>query len=215
MPVTMPFLLVLWLRERLTRAEVLGTFCAFAGGLVLAFSDYRYSPEHLPGDGICLASMLCLTVYLVLARRNRTFHSIWLYTVPLYAAGGVLCLVLSAPLEASRWAWPDGRDWLMLLGLTLVPTVIGHTLLANAMRQFPGQTVALFNLGQFVFAGAMAVPIFHEMPHASFYLSSGLIVAGATASILWKHKSTPAPSAEAIEREAETAAVADSPSSKT
>ena len=204
-PVAMPFLLVIWLKERLSRAEIIGTVCALAGGAVLAVSDYRFSPEHLPGDALCFGSMLCLTVYLVLARRNRTFHSVWLYTVPLYAISGLFCLLLSAPLEVSQWRWPVFAEFRLLMGLTLVCTVVGHTLLANAMRQFPGQTVALFNLGQFVFAGAMAVPIFLEKPRFSFYLAGALIVAGAMASILWKHKDTAPVAPETAEREAETA----------
>lgn len=192
-PVVMPFLLLAMARERVDRAQIVGTVFALGGGTVLAISDYRFHPEHLRGDLICLGSMLCYSVYLTLARRNRHFPSIWLYMAPLYAAAGIMCLAASIATERARWFLPGLEEWRLLLGLTLVPTVIGHTLLANAMRHFPGQTVALFNLGQFIFAGAMAVPVFLETPRTSFYLASGLIVIGAAVSLAWKHPALRSP----------------------
>jgi hypothetical protein len=43
------------------------------------------------GDITCFVSILFFCVYLVQARANRSFPSVWLYVVPLYAAAGPIC----------------------------------------------------------------------------------------------------------------------------
>jgi drug/metabolite transporter (DMT)-like permease len=73
---------------------------------------------------------------------------------------------------------------LMLLGLALVPTIVGHTVLNRSMMVLPAQTVSLINILQFVFAGVTAYLIFGEIPQASFYIATFLVLGGAVTVIL-------------------------------
>jgi len=57
--------------------------------------------------------------------------------------------VLSPP---GPWVCFPIRQWLMLIGLGIIPTVMGHSVLNHCMHLLRGQTVSIFNLGQFVFA---------------------------------------------------------------
>ena len=99
--------------------------------------------------------MLLFALYLSLGRRNRDIPSIWLYVVPLYAMAGLVCLVAGAPRLATVLAFPL-REWLLLLALAVVPTILGHSLLNGAMKHFRGNVVSVCNVGQFVFAGVLA-----------------------------------------------------------
>ncbi|MBN1554066.1 MAG: DMT family transporter [Phycisphaerae bacterium] len=191
-PVVMPFILFALLRERLTRGEFLGTGLAIAGLAALGFSDFHIRPEHLLGDVVCFGSMLFFAVYLALGRRNRHAASIWLYLVPLYLLGGVLCLIAGLILETPP-GMKAGFDGLMTLGLILVPTILGHSILNYSMKHMRGQIVSLTNLGQFVFAGVMAFFWRGEIPAHTFYLAGVLIVAGAAVAL--KSQSQPQPPA--------------------
>ena len=77
-PVAMPFFLFFLLREKINRGEIAGTVLALAGVTVLAWSDYRFEPENLPGDAVCFASMLLFGLYLAYGRLNRGAASMWL-----------------------------------------------------------------------------------------------------------------------------------------
>lgn len=181
-PVVMPFILLAMLREHLTRGELAGTGLAVAGLAALAAADFNISREHLAGDAICLGSMLFFALYLALGRRNRDAASIWLYLVPLYLLGGVLCLITGLMYDA-QFGIASAKDALLTAGLILVPTILGHSILNYSMKHLRGQIVSLTNLGQFIFAGVMAYFWHDEIPAYTFYIASALIVAGAIVAL--------------------------------
>ncbi len=185
-PIVMPFLLYVLIRERLTRGEWIATAMAITGVIVVAGADLRESAETFLGDVVCFGSMLLFALYLALGRRNRDFPSIWLYVVPVYFVGGLLCFAASlffvSPLAIYSW-----QDLLLTLSLVIVPTVIGHSILNYSMKHIRGQAVSVANLAQFIFAGVMGFLLLKEVPQWTFYLACVLVVVGAVLAL----RSTP------------------------
>jgi len=181
-PVVMPFCMYLLAREKLNAWEFLGTALSLAGVGVLARSDFQWSREWFAGDILCLVSMLLLTFYLALARRNSAGISLWLYIVPLYYVGGIVCFVVG--LVAGKPLGPFTlKELFVVLGLAFIPTIIGHSSLNYCMLKMRGQIVAITNLSQFIFAGALAWSLLGEIPGHSFYPASALVIAGAVVII--------------------------------
>jgi drug/metabolite transporter (DMT)-like permease len=176
-PVAIPFFLHWLAGERINRAEIIGTVIALAGILVLSLRDALAGGGSIWGNVVCFISMLLFACYLALGRKNRDFPSIWLYMVPVYAQAGVICAVFALPWWRT-FAVHDRHEWLLMLGLALLPTIIGHSVLNGSMRRLRGQIVSLCNVGQFIFAGIMAWFLFHQAPPGSFYFASSLVVAG-------------------------------------
>lgn len=173
MPLAMPFFLVWLADEALTRREVVATVVALIGVTVLTAGDLNLSTAYVVGDLICFGSMLFYALYLALGRRNRTFPTVWLYLVPLYAVGALISMAV-ALLFVNPLRPYSALDVGLILGLGLVPTVFGHSLLNNAMKHFRGQLVTLVNMGQFVLAGVQAYFIFGEIPAPTFFVASAL-----------------------------------------
>lgn len=190
-PVVMPFFLFALVGERLTKGELLGTLVAAAGLAVLAAKDFDISREFFVGDAVCFGSMLLYAFYLALARRNRRFASIWLYLVPLYYFAGVCCLVGSLPFGSPIRPYSQ-REVLVALGLGLIPTVVGHSVLNYSMRHLRGQLVSLVNLSQFAFAGLMGFLFYDEVPTWALFVAAACLVAGV-AIVLRFRRPTPAP----------------------
>lgn len=183
-PVVMPFLLLLVVRERVTRLEIIGTLVALMGVVILGYGDLSLSREHALGDLVCFLSMLFYAGYLIFARKNRDLPSIYVYAVPVYLLAGIFCLALAAIIELAgypvRWMGPDsGTEWIAILGLALVPTLIGHSIINWALQHIRGQAVVVLNLAQFIFAGALGFVLLQEMPTTVFYLASLIVIAGA------------------------------------
>ena len=179
-PIAMPFLSYLILRELLNRNEWIGTALAILGILILVLADFRLESQLLAGDLVCIVSMILMAWYFVLARKYKTVPSIWLYLVPLYGQAGILCLVVGL----ARTGIPEiipGKEWSYIAYLGLIPTVCGHSLLNLSMHWFRGQTVAIVNQLQFVYAGILGYFFFTEIPHLAFYLASLCMMAG----VLW------------------------------
>ena len=71
-----------------------------------------------------------------------------------------------------------------MVGLAVVPTICGHSLLNAAMRRIRGQIVSLCNVSQFVFATIMGYLLFGEVPRTLFYVASAIVVAGVVIVVL-------------------------------
>lgn len=204
-PLVTPLLLWLIVGERLSRTELAATVVTLLGVAVLFVTDFQASGAHFRGDAVCFGSMLLLAGYLTLARRYRHHPTVWLYLVPLYASAALLCLIAGSFIAAapggflsvghngavaaapgsgwagfgSRWAAIDWSvEWRWIAALTVIPTVIGHSLINNAMRHLPGQTVSLLVMTQFLSAAIVAYLWLGEVPGWSFYPAAAAVLTG-------------------------------------
>lgn len=193
-PIAMPFFLYWLVRERLNRTEIAGTALALGGVALLTAHDAFAGGGDLRGNLICFGSMLLVTWYVALGRRNRDFPSLWLYVVPIYFQAGLICLVAALP-ALGQFSAGSGREWLLILGLTCVPTILGHTLLNYAVRHLRGQVVGLANAAQFIFPVALAYVLFRERPAPVFYASAAIVLAGIAVVVF----SAPTPPPPAVE----------------
>ncbi len=188
-PIAMPFFLHSLVGEKINRTEIIGTLIAIAGMTLLTAGDAFAGTGNLFGNLLCFGSMLAFAWYLALGRRNRDFPSLWLYVIPVYLQAGAICLAVSIPW-LDTFALGSTREWSLLVGLAVLPTIFGHSLLNLSLRHLRGQIVSLCNVSQFVFAGLMAFFLFNEHPAALFYLSSAIVVAGI-ALVVFATPSTP------------------------
>ncbi|MBP7460746.1 MAG: DMT family transporter [Candidatus Delongbacteria bacterium] len=191
LPLVMPLLLLLITHERLTRSESWGTLIGMSGILILALYDLRLEGDHFQGDLVCLFSLVFLALYLTLAKKIMPRYRLWSYLVPVYLLAG-LCSLIYAWIGSRSFHIPDTLSLISILGLVLIPTIIGHTLLNYSMTRLRGQIVSLANQSQFIFAGFMGYFFFGEIPQPHFYLASTLVVAGTLLTIL-KSSHTPEP----------------------
>jgi drug/metabolite transporter (DMT)-like permease len=176
-PVAMPFFVWIFFKEKINRQEILGTLCTLAGLVILTGSNLQVSKTNFMGDVICFGSMLAFACYLALGRKNGSRISLWLYMVPLYTMAGLICLVCALPFVNPIKSYTMA-NLLFMLGLGLIPTVFGHTILNYSLQHFRGQVVSVTNLFQPLFAGFLGFLIFREAPRPVFYLAAGLIAAG-------------------------------------
>lgn len=182
-PIVMPVLLYFLVQERLSPREWLSTGFALCGILVLGWADFHVDPAYLYGDLVCFVSMLLYAGYMAFGRKNKNLPNVYVYVVPVYLIGGLACLILGVFVSLRMGIAPIGShvslELFCILGLAVVPTVAGHSIINWALRTLPGQTVAILNLGQFLFAGFLAWLLLSELPSPGFYPASLLVVTGA------------------------------------
>jgi drug/metabolite transporter (DMT)-like permease len=188
-PVVMPVLAWMFLSEKLNRRELLGTGVALVGVAVLGFSDYKFSPEHLAGDGICFGSMCLYAVYLIAARKRVQPGRLFSYLTPLYGTAGLICLVYALVFDPQKVPVSALDPW-MVAGLVLGPTLLGHSIANWSMTRFRAQTVSLVNVTQFVFAGVLSFFVFGEVPKPLFYVTGALVVGGALIAMTRSRKTS-------------------------
>ena len=177
-PILMPFLIYLLLRERLTRGEVAGSAVAMVGVAILSVTKDGSGQSTGRGVAYCVFSICLCAGYLAMGRRFGRGRNIFAYIVPLYLVAGVLCTAMAV---GRREALPvmTTSQILILLGAVIFPTVIGHTAMNHAMAHLPSQVVSISNLAQFAFVAVLAVPLRGEYPSLTLALPATLVLAGA------------------------------------
>lgn len=196
-PIATPFLLLMMLGERVTRREVYATLLGAAGLAVLFVSDYQVSTTTLVGDLICFVSMLLMAIYMVMGRKYRHHPTNLLYVTPLYATASAIAFAATPAAEplglidpaAAPLDWRAEAPWVLLLAL--LPTIMGHSLIINAMRSLRGQVVSVLNMLQFLFAGMLAWAFLSERPQPAFYVAAGLVLVAGIVVVLSDRKTTP------------------------
>jgi len=191
-PVAMPFFVWMIFKEKINRQEILGTVLTIGGVVLLTVTNLRVSPENVPGDLICLGSMLAFAFYLALGRKNGQRITLWLYMVPIYWIAGLMCLLIAVffinPIKEYTL-----KNVLLILGLGLIPTVFSHSILNYSLKVFRGQVVSVTNLTQPIFAGILGYVIFLELPGPTFYPAAVIILAGILVVLLTVRKAPQMP----------------------
>jgi drug/metabolite transporter (DMT)-like permease len=182
-PVFMPFIMYFMLREKITILELAGSFLALSGVFFLGLKDSEFAAQYIKGDFLVFLAMIMVTLYLAFARKNRKNSLLWFYMVPLYITGGLLCFIIGLITGADLLP-RSGGDWISILGLAIVSTIIGHSINNYGMRKLRGQVVSLLNLTQIIFATLLSFLILGEIPPAYFYPAAIVILSGPLLVIL-------------------------------
>ena len=176
-PLVLPFLLLAIAGESIRKRDWSGSLLGLAGVLVLVGGNLSMQGTWR-GDLICLGSMLLLAVYIALSRKAAgVFPSTSAWVVPVFLVASVTCfschLLAGHPLD-----WPPAHEWKWIFLLVLCPTLLGHGLMARALRFWRGQVVGVASGGQFVFAGVYGWFAFGEVPSWLFPIGAALILCG-------------------------------------
>ncbi|MBI2176932.1 MAG: DMT family transporter [Candidatus Tectomicrobia bacterium] len=154
-----------------------GVACAFAGGVLLAWSDARAWEGSAWGNLLALGGAVLASAYLLCGRRLRGRVPLLPYVALCYGLSGLL-LMGAAGLAGQPLAGFSLETWLLLAALAAGPTLLGHTAVNYALAHLPPGRVALAILGEPVAAAALAWWLLAEPLTPARAAAGGLILAG-------------------------------------
>lgn len=164
------------LKRHLPWKALLGFWLAILGVVWVQGTSVSLSVNHTQGNLYALASSLFMAVVLILAERIRSQLTNILYTRWLYfyaaLALGVVALIQGIPLI------PGPNDWLWLLALVLLPTLMGHNSMSYAVKYLRPSVVGAMPFGEPILASLWAWLLFEETVPTSLILGGALTLAG-------------------------------------
>ncbi len=181
-PIMVAIVAHFWLKERLRTQHIVGLIVTILGALIITWGDVQIKPEYLGGDLLALLGAGLAGAYLLVGRIVRPDHPEHGEGVPLHryiplvywtATIGLLILCLANGVTLSGF----GSDtWWALLGVGLIPTVIGHSLFNWAIRYLPALPVNISLVGEPIGATLLAFWIFHETPATGIFIGGPLMI---------------------------------------
>jgi drug/metabolite transporter (DMT)-like permease len=166
---------------RATSRNMLSLSGGLVGAAILAHGDFLRGGLAAQGDIFAIASAACAAVYLFTGSHRTGPLIPYLATVYLFAGAMLLgvAVVRGDSLVAAR-----PGDWLWLILLALIPTLVGHTLLNRSTRVFAPYVVNLSVLAEPLLAGTLAFIVFDEIPTGNIILGAAFIVGAVAVEVL-------------------------------
>jgi len=182
-PLWVALLSLLVLRERLSRATVVGIAVALAGGVVVGVagpaggSGAATHPRALLGDFLALAGAWMMACYLLVGRRLRDRLPLVPYVFVVYGMAAVV-LVGMCVFTGQSAAGLAGSTWMWIALLALVPQLLGHSSFNWALAHLPAAVVSVGLLGEAVGSAILAYIFLGDLPRPLEAAGAALILAG-------------------------------------
>jgi drug/metabolite transporter (DMT)-like permease len=154
-----------------------GIVIAVLGALTLTGLDLGSSRDALLGNVLALLGGMAAAVYVALGARARAQVSTTAYSVSCYAVTGVLLLGLCVAADVPVVGF-DARTWLLLLALTVLAQLLGHTLLNRAVGTVGPVVVALVILLEVPAATLIAAVWLGQVPPLAALPAAALVLVG-------------------------------------
>jgi drug/metabolite transporter (DMT)-like permease len=163
-PVMLAVLSPILIRERTTSRESLAVIIATLGILLVANAGNGFRSFGL-ADLSALLAALFVSFYSIIGRFLRT-HGVTTacYTVYVYSIATIVAISLAELLGSNTFRTYDVTNIFAILGLALVPTLLGHSLYNYSLGSVKAVTANLFPLLEPILSSIFAVPLFGEIP---------------------------------------------------
>ena len=176
----------LLLKEGFRRQESYGMAIAALGTLVLAGGDFGgTSSDALIGDALALGGAIAVPAYLIIGRALRDDVPLVAYLALVNLVAGAALLIVGGGIRVS-FTGIGQEEFLAMIALGLVCSVLGHTLLNHCVRVVPVHLVSLGILVEPVIASLSTWVVFEEVPTAPAALGGFIIVFGIYVGFGWR-----------------------------
>jgi drug/metabolite transporter (DMT)-like permease len=192
--------LILLLAARLFGERRTGTELGFAAlafaGVVVVVAGASAGGSSLEGNLFAVLNLLVFTAYFLLGKRARD--------ADVHAWSFLAAVFIGASVVALPWALAtthdldgiQGADWLLLLGLVLLPGMVGHGLMTWAHHYVDVTVTSMMTLANPV-VSIVGAWILYDQDLAPEQMVGGVVVLVALGAILRKQRAERALAAEA------------------
>jgi drug/metabolite transporter (DMT)-like permease len=194
-PVLILFVATRLMGERRSGVELAYAAVALAG-VVVVVAGASSDGASLEGNIFAILNLLVFTGYFLLGKRARDndVHS-WSFLAAVFVCACVVvvpwALIASHDLDAIQ-----GTDWLLLLGLILLPGMVGHGLMTWAHHYVDVSVTSMMTLGNPV-VSIVGAWILFEQDLTPAQMIGGVVVLIALGAILRRQRTERALAAEA------------------
>lgn len=170
------FLAGVLLKEKQSWILLVAVIPAIAGSLLIGGADL-IRLGNSTGVIYALISALGISLYYIAGRSARKNLALNTYTIIVYGAGAVFLLIYSL-IFANALPVLSFKGILAVLGLVIVCTFLGHSVVNWSLKYVDGVYVSMMTLLQPLLTLVWAMLFFDEYPSIEIYFGTGAILIG-------------------------------------
>ena len=150
---------------------------AILGSAIIGWGDFKIGGNALYGDFLSMVAAFMVTIYWLFGQTIRRSVSLITYTILVYSSSAVTLLFYDIIFQYSLLNYPI-NDWMIFLGLAIIPNIFGHTALNWAVKYVNATTISMVTLGEPIGASIFAFYIFSETLTINQWVGGVLILGG-------------------------------------
>jgi len=148
-------------KRRFNKKVLLGLFFAFIGSIIILVYHFDLGTQYTIGNLYAILCSVCIAAALLIGEKVRETETTIVYTRTLYLSSSITLLLIAFVANENLVQYKF-NEYLGLLFLGLVPTILGHNSIYYAIRYVSPTIVATFPLGEPIIATIFAYFIFLE-----------------------------------------------------
>jgi drug/metabolite transporter (DMT)-like permease len=175
-------------RERVDGRVIVGLCLAVIGGVIVTMSEVctigvggptcqLSGSDPLLGNLLALCGGIMAAGYLLVGKQVQKVVPTTTYIFVVYGFAGILLAVGAGILAPRPAAIPD-IGWVWLVGLAVIPQLIGHTSYNWSLKHFPATYVSTVLQGEPIGSTLLGILLFAEIPGPVKVMGGLVILAG-------------------------------------
>ena len=178
---------LIFLRERVSRIVVIGITVTIMGSLVVGLgadaghATIRAAP--LLGNSLSVLGAVAFALCFVIGRRLRSKLHVVPYVTVVYGVGALFLTVITVARGGTFWGYSPAA-YLWLVGVGLLPQLIGHSAFNYALGYFPAAYVGLMTRFEPIGSTLLAAFVLGEWPKP-IAIVGGLVILVGVALPSW------------------------------
>tara|TARA_B100000029_G_scaffold515629_1_gene623624 strand:+ start:673 stop:1536 length:864 start_codon:yes stop_codon:yes gene_type:complete len=161
------------LKRYYDKKVLLGLFCTLIGSIIILGYNFDLETQYTLGNIYAILCSVSIAGALMIGEKVREKENTIVYTRSLYLSAAITLFFISLLANENLIAY-NLYEFLGLLFLGLVPTILGHNSIYYSIRYVSPTIVAAFPLGEPIIATIFAYFIFSEAITFNIFLG-GLI----------------------------------------
>ena len=164
---------------------LLGLFFTFMGSLIILGYQFDLSSKYTLGNIYAILCSVSIAAALMIGANVRKDEDTIVYTRTLYASASLTLFLISIILNQELLGY-NFNEYLGLIFLGLVPTILGHNAIYYSLRYVPPTIAAAFPLGEPIIATILAYFIFFEEITLNIFIGGSITFIGLILISLYK-----------------------------
>ena len=165
------------LKRKFNPKVILGLGLSLIGAYVIFGNEFDLSEKYILGNFLALICSVCLALCFMIAEKVRQIETTIIYTRSLYLSAAVTLLLIALIAGTSLLGYTY-HEYLGLLFLGIVPTIIGHNAIYYSVKYVSPTIVSAFPLGEPILATILAFFIFGESIGINIYIGGSITFLG-------------------------------------
>jgi len=184
-PIFTLFLEVVFLKRKFNKYILFGLLLSFIGAIIILSHNFDLSQQYTIGNFLAVICSLCLGISFIIAEKVRQYENTIIYTRTLYLTASITLFIIAIITNSDLIGFTN-NDYMGLVFLGIVPTIIGHNVIYYSVKYVSPTIVSAFPLGEPVIATILAFFIFGQSIGLNIYLGGFVTFVGLFLIILKK-----------------------------